>query len=204
MALAAKTGNPDAVLFVNDYGILVEGGHNANAYLEQIKAILDEGVPIGGIGCQGHSATFLDVPVNPVIAQRNLDRLARFGLPIKITECLFDHTEDPEAQAEEMRRILPIYFAHPGVEGILMWGFWEGLHWHPWAALWKKDWTPTPQGLAWRDLVFKEWWTSASGRADSTGTFKAEAFFGDYEVASEGKSAKAALGKKDKSILVTI
>jgi endo-1,4-beta-xylanase len=204
MAMTAKLGNPDAVLFVNDYGILVEGGHNANAYLEQIQSLLDSGLPIGGIGCQGHSATFLEAPVSPVIAQRNLDRLARFDLPIKITECLFDAQDNPEAQAEEMRRILPIYFAHPKVEAILMWGFWEGLHWHPWAALWKKDWTPTLQGQVFRDLVFKEWWTTVSGRADSSGTFRTEAFYGDYMVTSKGKSKKAVLGKKDKSIQVTI
>jgi endo-1,4-beta-xylanase len=204
MALAARSGNPDAVLFLNDYGILVEGGHNANAYLEQIKALLDEGVPIGGIGCQAHSATFLNVPVDPVIAQRNLDRLSRFGLPIKITECLFDHTEDPEEQADQMRSILPIYFAHPEVSGILFWGFWAGMHWHPWAAFWKEDWTPTPQGLAYRDLVYKEWWTAASGKADSSGTFRTEAFFGDYQVSSMGKSKEAALRKKDGSALVTI
>jgi endo-1,4-beta-xylanase len=34
-------------------------------------------------------------------------------------------------------------FAHPSVEGILMWGFWQGKHWRPNAFLWKKDWTPT-------------------------------------------------------------
>jgi endo-1,4-beta-xylanase len=204
MALAAKAGNPDAVLYVNDYGILVEGGHNANAYIEQIRALLDSGVPIGGIGCQAHSATFLDVPVEPVIAQRNLDRLSRFGLPIKITECLFDHTEDPEAQAEELRRILPIYFAHPSVEAILFWGFWAGRHWHPWAALWDEDWNATPQGLAFRDLVFGAWWTEASGRVDSNGAFRTEAFFGDYLISSGGRTAEVHLGKRDKSITVAI
>lgn len=204
MALAAKAGNPDAVLYLNDYGILVEGGHNAGAYLEQIRGFLDSGVPLGGIGCQAHSATYLGVPVDAAIAQRNLDRLSRFGLPIKITECLFDHTDDPEAQALELRRILPVYYAHPGVEGILMWGFWEGLHWHPWAAMWRKDWTITPQGKAYRELVYGEWWTTARGRADANGDFSAEAFYGDYEVRSGGRTVKAVLEKKRGSVRVEI
>ncbi len=204
MAMAAKLGNPDAVLFLNDYGILVEGGHNANAYLEQIQGFLDSGVPIGGIGCQAHSATFMDAPLSPVIAQRNLDRLSRFKLPIKITECLFDATDDSAFQAEEMRRILPIYFAHPGVTGILFWGFWAGLHWHPWAAFWTKDWQLTPQGAAFRDLLYKEWWTQASGKADSSGVFKTEAFHGDYTVSAKGKTQKATLGREAGTVQVTI
>ncbi len=204
MAMAAKMGNPDAVLFVNDYGILVEGGHNANAYLEQIKALLDAGVPIGGIGCQAHSATFLNVPVDPVIAQRNLDRLTRFGLPIKITECLFDHTEDPQEQAQQMRDILPIYFACPQVEAILFWGFWAGLHWHPWAAFWKADWTITAQGQAFRDLVYGKWWTKAKARADAAGNLSIPAFYGNYRVESKGKAVEASLRAKDKTVRVSI
>ncbi len=204
MALAAKLGNPDAVLYVNDYGILVEGGHNANAYLEQIQALLDSGVPIGGIGCQAHSATFLNVPVDPVIAQRNLDRLSRFGLPIKITECLFDDTEDPEAQAAQMRRILPLYFACPKVEAILFWGFWAGLHWHPWAAFWTEDWKATPQAKVFRELVYGRWWTSVSGRADGSGVFSTPAFFGKYRITTKGKACEVALTKKEKTRTVLI
>jgi GH35 family endo-1,4-beta-xylanase len=199
MAFMARAGNPDAVLFVNDYGILVEGGFNAGTYLLQIQNLLDSGVPIGGIGCQGHTGTDMQAPMSVVTVQKNLDRLSRFNLPIKITECLFD-AGDEQFQADEMRKIFPVYFAHPSVEAIVMWGFWEGAHWHPYSALWKKDWNPTPQGLAYRDLVFKEWWTKVSGKADRTGKFRTEAFFGDYEIRADGKTKKATLNKKEKTL----
>jgi hypothetical protein len=68
--------------------------------------------------------------------------------------------------------------------------------------MWKKDWTPTPQALAYRDLVFNKWWTQASGRAASDGAFKVRAFYGDYLITSDGKTQKATLSKKDKSIWV--
>jgi endo-1,4-beta-xylanase len=202
MAYMAKTGNPGITLFVNDYGILCDGGFNADTYMIQIQNLLDSGVPIGGIGCQGHSATFLNVPMSAEHVQSTLDKLTRFGLPIKITECLFD-IQDEHMQADELRRIFPIYFAHPGVEAILIWGFWEGAHWKPWSALWKKDWTITPQGQAYRDLVFKEWWTQVSGKADAFGRFQTDAFFGDYIISSNGITQKAALSKKNKSLHVT-
>ena len=39
----------------------------------------------------------------------------------------------------------------------MMWGFWEGDHWQPHTAMWTKDWSPTPQALAYRDLVYNRW-----------------------------------------------
>jgi endo-1,4-beta-xylanase len=203
MAYMAKAGNPDITLFVNDYGILCDGGFNSDTYQLQIQTLLDNGVPIGGIGCQGHSATFLNVPMSTEHVQVTLDRLTQFGLPIKITECLFD-VQDDQMQADELRRIFPIYFAHPGVEAILMWGFWEGAHWKPWSALWKKDWTITLQGRAYRDLVFKDWWTQVSGTANASGRFQTDAFFGDYSISSNGVTQKSSLSKKNKSLHVTI
>ncbi len=203
MAYMAKVGNPAITLFLNEYGILCDGGFNADTYLMQIQTFLDNGVPIGGIGCQGHSATFLDVPMSAEHVQTTLDKLAQFGLPIKITECLFD-VRDEHTQADELRKILPVYFAHPGVEAILFWGFWEGAHWKPWSALWKRDWTITPQGQAYRDLVFEEWWTQASGRADTSGRFQTDAFFGDYLVSANGNTQKTSLNKKNKSLHVNL
>jgi hypothetical protein len=85
-----------------------------------------------------------------------------------------------------------------------MWGFWEGAHWKPWSALWKKNWTITPQGQAYRDLVFKEWWTQISGKADASGQFQTDAFFGDYIISSNGITQKTSLSKKNKSLNITL
>jgi GH35 family endo-1,4-beta-xylanase len=208
MAWMAKTGNPDAVLFVNDYGILAEGGFNVQSYIEQIEYLLASGVPIGGIGCQGHiiSSQQTDssgrASTKPEHVQKTLDKLAKFNLPIKITECLFA-ADNEQGKADELRRYFPIFFAHPKVEAILMWGFWETGHWMPHTAMWRADWTPTPQAEAYRDLVFNKWWTRASGKADNDGSFKTRAFYGDYIITSNSKTQKVTLSKKDKSIEVS-
>jgi len=153
MAYAAKAGNPDITLYVNDYGILVERGYNASTYITQIENLLANGVPIGGIGCQGHFVS-IDranssgrAATTPEHVQKTLDNLAKFNLPIKITECLFA-ADDEQGKAEALRMFFPICFAHPNVEAILMWGFWEVGHWVPETAMWKKDWTPTPPGVS--------------------------------------------------------
>jgi endo-1,4-beta-xylanase len=209
MAFAAKAGNPKVTLFVNDYGILVERNYNADSYITQIENLLANGVPIGGIGCQGHTITSDEndstgkAATLPERVQSNLDKLAKFNLPIKITECLFT-ADDEQGMAEELRTFFPIFFAHPKVEAIIMWGFWAGDHWQPDTAMWKNDWTATPQALAYRDLVFNKWWTETSGKADNDGTFKTRAFYGDYEITSNGQTKKVTLSKKDKSIQVSI
>ena len=208
MAYMAKAGNPDITLYVNDYGVLVENGFNAGSYITQIENLLANGVPIGGIGCQGHFVTSDKADSSGRAAttaehvQKTLDKLAKFNLPIKITECLFA-ADDEQGKAEELRKFFPICFAQPNVEAILMWGFWAGAHWQPHTAMWKKDWTPTPQALAYRDLVFNKWWTQTSGKADNDGIFKVRAFYGDYIITSNGKPKKATLSKKEKSIKVS-
>ena len=201
MALMAKAGNPNARLTVNDYGIL-DIGYNIDAYKLQIKNLLATGVPIEGIGCQAHASAPFAVITPPEVVQRNLNELAEFKLPIKITECNFIF-DDEKTRTEQLQKLFPIYFAHPSIEAILFWGFWEGSHWATKSAMWKKDWTITQQGQAYRDLVFKKWWTQISDNADSKGEFKTRAFFGDYLITSNGKTKKVSFGKKDKSVQVT-
>jgi hypothetical protein len=82
---------------------------------------------------------------------------------------------------------MTISFSHPSFNGIVMWGFWEGAHWRPKAALWKRDWTPTPAARAYRELVFEEWWTDWEGQADANGMCEVAVFYGRHEVEAGGK-----------------
>ena len=192
MAQWAKEGNERAILYLNEQGSLASGGQNANKYVALIQQMLEQGVPIGGIGCQGH---FSEMP-NLERVQETLDRLGQFGLPIKITEYDFD-TPDEELKAKHLEQFYEICFAHPVVEGILMWGFWEGAHWRPQAALWKRDWTPTPAAKAYRDLVFSKWWTRTSATADSDGICHVRVFYGKHRVESDGKEKVITLLKSE-------
>ncbi|MBN1695489.1 endo-1,4-beta-xylanase [candidate division WOR-3 bacterium] len=207
MAWMVKAVNPDAKLYVNDYGVLVENGFNKSSYITQIENLLANGVPIDGIGCQAHFVTSdknnsaARAATTSEHVQKTLDELSKFGLPIKITECLVS-ADTEEGKAEELRRFFRLCFAHPGVEAIIMWGFWEVGHWVPESAMWKKDWAPTKQALAYRDLVFNKWWTKVSGKADKKGIYKNRAFYGDYLITSNEETKKVTLSKKDKSIEV--
>ena len=191
MAEWAGQGNPRAVLYLNEQGSLASGGRNADRYIALIRSTLDQGVPIAGIGCQGH---FGGGMFDAGKVQSTLDRLGQFGLPIKITEYDFEGS-DEQQKAEHLRTFYTICFAHPAVEGILMWGFWEGAHWRPRAALWKRDWSETPAAKVYRDLVFNKWWTRETGKADSAGAYRVRAFYGKYSVESQGKKQTVTLSK---------
>jgi endo-1,4-beta-xylanase len=208
MAWMVKAANPDAKLYMNDYGILVENGFNRSSYITQIENLLSSGVPIDGIGCQAHFITSNKNNSGPTAAttsehvQKTLNQLSKFGLPIKITECLVT-ADTEEGKAEELTRFFRLCFAHPSVEAIIMWGFWEVGHWIPKSAMWKADWTPTKQALAYQELVFNEWWTDISGVADKKGIFKIDAFYGDYSITSNDEIQKVTLNKEGKSIEVS-
>lgn len=193
----AKAGDPNAILYVNDYNIL--SGNDGPKYIAHIKKLLEMGVPIGGIGCQGHFGKSVNGPK----IKKTLDELAQFKLPIKITEYDVDNPDD-KVKAESLEALYKVCFGHPAVAGVLMWGFWEGAHWRPNAALWRKDFTPTPAADTYRRLLFREWWTTWEGQADATGRCELRAFFGKHAVEADGKRVEVELKKADGKAEVTV
>jgi endo-1,4-beta-xylanase len=211
MAQWAHNGDPDAKLFLNDYDILT--GNRLTDYMAQIRKLLKQGVPIAGIGAQGHlhAETF-----DRGQLKNALDSLAVFKLPIRITEFnmpgqrskyYIDKIQTMTPQEEELKakEIVDYYricFSHPGVEGILMWGFWEGANWIPVSSLYKRDWSPTPAAEAYQNLIFKEWWTRESGAIGNNGVFSTPAFFGKYKVTVNGVSKEIDLTKEKKKVTI--
>jgi len=212
MASWVKDGDPDAKLFVNDYDITT--GNRLDDYVKHIRGLLDLGVPIAGIGVQGH---LHGDSFDRAALQRALDELAKFNLPIRITEFNFpgqrskyytgDRTatltaQEEKAKAEALTQFYRICFAHPAVTGIMMWGFWEGANWIPQSSLYRRDWTPTPAAAAYRDLVLKQWWTRWTGEADRQGQAVLRAFYGMHRVTVNGKATVVSLTKAEKIKLV--
>lgn len=211
MAEWAQTGDPDIQLYLNDYDILT--GNKLNEYLAHIRLLLSQGVPIAGIGVQGHlhAESFDHAEV-----KRALDSLAIFKLPIKVTEFnmpgqrskfykdrnLQMTPEEEEQKAIDLVDYYRICFAHPAVDGILMWGFWEGANWIPQSSLYKRDWTPTPAAHAYQSLIFKEWWTTSKGKTNRKGELSVPAFFGNYKVTVNGVSTEIDLTKAAGSAVV--
>jgi len=206
MAAWVKEGDPNAVLYLNDYDILT--GRRLGDYVAHIRRFLDQGVPFAGIGVQGH---LHGDSFDAAALQGALDRLAEFKLPIRVTEFNFpgQHSkyygnrgarlsdEEEQAKAKAIAEYYRNCFAHPAVQGILMWGFWEGANWIPVSSLYRRDWTPTPAAEAYRDLVFKQWWTRWQGRADAQGRCEVRAFYGKHQVKAGNQMTVIELKRAD-------
>jgi GH35 family endo-1,4-beta-xylanase len=174
---AAKAADPAARLFLNDYPSLAGGSH-LDAYYDTLQYMIAQGAPLEGIGIQGHFGG--GTPgMDAMLA--NLDRFAAFGLPLQITE--FDQTSlDLQLQADFLRDFMTLSFSHSAIDAFVMWGFWEGRHWKPDAALWRDDWSIKPNGQQWLDLVRAEWQTDTSGSTFDDGILRTHGYLGSYEV----------------------
>ena len=64
----------------------------------------------------------------------------------------------------------------------LSWGFWQDAHWLPNAAMYRSDWSIKPNGQAFLDLVFHDWWTNVDLAADASGQATVRAFKGEHNV----------------------
>jgi len=205
MADWVKKADPGAKLFFNDYDILT--GNRLDDYTKHIRGLLEQGTPMAGIGVQGHlhGETF-----DPVALNNALDELAKIGLPICITEfnmpgqrSVFMKEQNlkltpaqEQAKAKAITDYYRICFAHPAVEGILMWGFWEGANWIWQSSLYRRDWTPTPAAEAYRDLIFKEWWINSKVKADANGQCRVRTFYGKYTVTCGAQTKEVLLNKE--------
>ncbi|GAA6770400.1 endo-1,4-beta-xylanase [Flavobacterium sp. CGRL2] len=176
----AKSIDPQAQMFINEYGMLnsIASPKNIKEYLQLISELRTKGAPVDAIGIQGHVGR---QPRNPEQVISDLELFKSSGLPVQITE--FDiNMKDEELQADYTRDFLIACYSSPVVTGFTIWGFWQPKHWKPDAAMFRKDWTAKPNAQAWRDLVTKEWKTNFIKQSDSKGDVSSRGHFGLYEI----------------------
>ena len=180
----ARNLDPAAILYLNEYAniesVTRTGSTDLRTYSDQLRTL---GTPIDALGLQAHFSGFLTSPTE-LLAR--LDLISGIGpgtntYPLRITE--FDiNISDEAVQADYTRDFLTAAFSHPAVTGVLMWGFWESQHWLPQAALFRRNWQPKPNALAWSNLVYQTWTTRTNVMSSSSGKATARGFKGDYEV----------------------
>jgi len=119
----ARQRFPHAKLLLNDYDI-THSDANTLRYRD-IVMLLQKQHLIDAIGLQEHAfETKPDVPMS--VHRANLDRLAATGLPIYVTELDIDGPSDGQ-QLSDYQRVFPVFWHHPDVAGVTLWGFRPGL-----------------------------------------------------------------------------
>jgi hypothetical protein len=176
-------GGANMPLWINEDDIIA-GGSRANNYERIIDYLIAHGAAPDGIGFQGH---FIEEwgrvsSSSPQQVYNRIERFADKGVPLRTTEFDIDVGTDEARQGQLMHDYLTVMFSHPAMEAITMWGFWQGAHWRPDAALYRTDWSEKPVLAAYQDLVFDQWWTDELGVSDELGELMLRGFKGEYDI----------------------
>jgi endo-1,4-beta-xylanase len=199
----ARAANPGATLILNDFDM-------SPAYERLIEACLDAGISIDAIGLQSHMHQGYWGEAKTLAV---LERFARFGLPLHLTETtlvsghlmppaiedLNDYLvpdwpstpDDEERQATEIVRHYGTLLGHPAVQSITYWGLTDHGAWlgAP-AGLIRADGTPKPAYQALKDLIKGEWWLPpTTAISDDEGRVVIDGFAGTYRIQVDGGQA---------------
>ena len=209
----AYSCNPNATLLLNDFNTSI-------SYEILIDGCLSAGVPITAIGIQSHQhqGYWGKEKVEEV-----LDRFSHFGLPIHFTENTFvsgdlipeyitdlndwqveewpSTPEGEERQAENIKDMYSLLFAHPLVKAITTWDFKDGAWLGAPSGLLRKDGSIKPSYEMLDRLINKEWSTDETLLTDENGFVKIDAFKGDYVIEAIGKSVNACFTESGEEII---
>jgi endo-1,4-beta-xylanase len=129
---AARAADPTAKLYINDYNIDGSGA-KADAMYALASSLKQQGVPLDGIGFQGHLAIQYGFPSN---MQANLQRFANLGLDVAITELDVrmilprDATKDA-TQSTYYTNVVNACLAVTRCVGITVWDYTDKYSWIP-------------------------------------------------------------------------
>ena len=192
---AAREGNPQAVLIVNDYLT----GPRFHDLLTQVAG--DSNRPgFDVIGIQSHQHTGV-WPLEKI--WKICDTFAGLGKPIHFTETTIlsgplqgfagppdsgwnTTPEGERLQAEQVVRFYTTLFSNPAVTAIT---WWDLTDLHAWknapAGLLRRDMSPKPAYTALKDLIKNKWWTRADCITDANGDVRMRGFYGTYQLTAQ-------------------
>ncbi|MEQ4209400.1 endo-1,4-beta-xylanase [Actinopolymorpha sp. B9G3] len=145
----AHQADPDAKLYLNDYNVEwsdpADGdfGHyqRHSGYYQLVKNLVDAGVPIDGVGVQGHFSingymSRVTEPYDLPHLVENLRQFSDLGLKTTITEADLGMPMPPDsvklhAQAYGYTALMQMCLQTPGCERYTVWGFTDNYSWIP-------------------------------------------------------------------------
>ena len=166
-----------------------------NAYYRQVKALVESGAGVEGIGFQFHlfnagtlRAHLAGKTHAPGALLAAYDAFGAFGLPLFITEITIPTTlEDGEAvQAEVLANLYRLWFSVPRMAGITYWNLCDGAAWKgegkAKAGLVDEQINPKPAYRLLHRLIHRDWTTRLALRTDPSGKAVFRGFRGRYRV----------------------
>lgn len=126
----AHRADPDAILYLNDYGVELQGKAKSLAFYNLAVSLKEKGIPIHGVGLQCH---FSIGEVDGVKLNRTIKRFAEAGLLCIITELDMGIPSTTAANKEEQARIYrmitDIVLNNDNCPSMVIWGTKDNDSW---------------------------------------------------------------------------
>ena len=198
-----KVFQPDNLVMINDVTSFNWPSNESNRYHQQCTRLLENRIPIEGIGFQFHffSRKSLDGYLNgercdPGTMLDTYELFAKFGLPLWITEITIGSAGDDGSAIQERvtRDIYRLWFAAPKMAGITWWNLGDGTAYgnegRAGGGLADENFNPKPAYKALDQLINHDWKTTLAAKSDTEGKVAFRGFHGRYEVevTAEGKT----------------
>ncbi len=116
---AARAADPDAKIFINEYGLEADG-ERWQTFLGLIDKLRAAGVPLDGVGFQSHIYETAD-EVDGSVLVNHMQQLAERGLAARISE-LDVHGEDVDQQASQYETVAGACLKSSSCQSITTWG----------------------------------------------------------------------------------
>ena len=126
----AHQADPDAILYLNDYGVEFQGKAKTAAFYNLATRMKNNGIPIDGVGLQCH---FSIGDVDSVMLDNTIRRFEEAGLLCIITELDMGIPDTSEEnlleQARSYRVITDIMLNHDNCPSMVIWGLKDNNSW---------------------------------------------------------------------------
>ena len=126
----AHRADPDAILYLNDYGVELQGKAKSLAFYNLAVSLKEKGIPIHGVGLQCH---FSVGELDGVKLNRTIKRFAEAGLKCIITELDMGIPSTSSANREEQARlyrlITDIVLNNDNCPSMVIWGVKDNDSW---------------------------------------------------------------------------
>jgi endo-1,4-beta-xylanase len=167
---AARAADPTAKLYINDYN--TEGlGAKSDGMYNLVKSLKAQGVPIDGVGFQGHLAVQYGLPSG---IQANLQRFADLGVDVAVTELdvrmmLPADANKVATQASYYSEVTKACVAVTRCVGITIWDYTDKYSWVPSTFNGQGSALPWDENLAKKPSVYGAISTALGGTGDGGG-----------------------------------
>ena len=164
----AHRADPDAKLYINEYGVEFQGKAKTQAYYNLIRRLKNSNIPIDGVGLQCH---FTVGEIDSAKFDANIKNYATLNLNCAITELDISIPSSQrgspnayEQQASEYRTIANVMMKYDHCTSLLVWGITDDMSWRAGAPLlFNSQLEAKPAFFALRDVFEKHSKTSGIG-----------------------------------------